>query len=76
MSEQQNTTPPDESTPPTSSGGGSRGSRGRKKSEAADGGVELYRGEGKSKETVTAYKPGTITRLKSEGWTPVEDEDA
>ncbi|HEY9409407.1 MAG TPA: hypothetical protein VIP77_07475 [Jiangellaceae bacterium] len=35
-------------------------------------GVKLQRGD----EVVTAYKPATITRLKSEGWTPVEDEDA
>lgn len=77
MSEQQNTTPPDGSTPPADTGnsGGSR-SRGRKKSESADGGVELFRGEGKARETVTAFKPSTITRLKSEGWMPVEDEDA
>lgn len=39
-------------------------------------GVELYRGEGKDRVTVTAFKPGTITRLKSEGWMLVEDEDA
>ncbi|MGH3475290.1 MAG: hypothetical protein ACRDQD_00470 [Nocardioidaceae bacterium] len=78
MSEQQNTTPPDESTPPPADTGSGRGSRGRasKKSEVADGGVELYRGEGKGKETVTAFKPSTITRLKSEGWMPVEDEEA
>jgi len=44
--------------------------------EKSDGGVELYRGEGKARETVTAFKPSTITRLKSEGWMPVEDEDA
>ena len=35
-------------------------------------GVKLSRGD----EVVTAYKPATITRLKSEGWTPVEDKDA
>ena len=71
MSEQQNTTPPADT-----SGSGSRGRTSQKKSETADGGVELFRGEGKARETVTAFKPATITRLKSEGWTPVEDEDA
>lgn len=39
-------------------------------------GVELYRGEDEDRVTVTAYKPSTITRLKSEGWTPVEEESA
>ena len=43
---------------------------------AATEGVELYRGEDEDRVTVTAYKPSTITRLKSEGWTPVEEENA
>lgn len=38
--------------------------------------VELYRGEGKDRVTVKAFKPGTITRLKSEGWMPVEEGNA
>ena len=76
MSEQQKSTPPAES-------GKGRGSDPKPPEVAAavvqderDGGVELYRGEGKARETVTAFKPSTITRLKSEGWMPVEDEDA
>ncbi|HEY9408817.1 MAG TPA: hypothetical protein VIP77_04480 [Jiangellaceae bacterium] len=69
MTEQQKPTPPADPTPPASN------SRGAKKQQS-DAGVELYRGEGKDKETVTAYKPATITRLKSEGWMPVEDESA
>ena len=74
MSEQQKPTPPADPTPPAGNSRGSSAKASPKKQ--SDGGVELYRGEGDEQETVTAYKPATITRLKSEGWTPVEDEDA
>lgn len=41
----------------------------RQAAAKSDDGVQLQRGD----EVVTAYRPTTITRLKSEGWKPVED---
>lgn len=39
--------------------------------EAPAEGVTLTRGE----ETVTAYKPSTVTKLKSQGWKVAQETD-
>ena len=36
--------------------------------KATPKGVKMTRRRGQSQETVTALKPSTVTRLKSEGW--------